>query len=297
MGIRWSRATWRAVMWAVMLVVIAAAPTPDMPGAEPPSPPAAQADPAEPTPDSTGGGPPSAPIGAAADAAGPKPGTRPPSPPFARAEPAGATMGPTDAGEPPSALAGAPADPLAPTPNAAGAGPPSTPAIPDDPSTPTAGAAGGGPPLGGEGSAVDARYAWPLRPQPAVLTPFGAPDDPFGPGHRGVDLAGTVGQPVLAARGGTVVFAGPVAGHGVVSVQHDDGLRTTYEPLVPAVHAGAVVATGDVLGALTVGHRGCAAVCLHWGVRRDRFEYLDPLVLLGPLRVRLLPVPEPWPDP
>jgi hypothetical protein len=34
-------------------------------------------------------------------------------------------------------------------------------------------------------------------------------------------------------------------------------------------------------------------------VRRDRLEYLDPLVLLRPLRVRLLPVPvpEPWPDP
>jgi hypothetical protein len=32
-------------------------------------------------------------------------------------------------------------------------------------------------------------------------------------------------------------------------------------------------------------------------VRRDRLEYLDPLVLLRPPRVRLLPVPEPWPDP
>jgi murein DD-endopeptidase MepM/ murein hydrolase activator NlpD len=140
-------------------------------------------------------------------------------------------------------------------------------------------------------------YAWPLWPPPAVLTPFAAPDDPFGPGHRGVDLAGTLGQPVLAARGGTVVFAGPVAGHGVVSVQHEDGLRTTYEPLVPAVHAGAVVARGDVLGALATGHHGCSSACLHWGVRRDRLEYLDPLVLLRPPHVRLLPVPEPWPDP
>jgi murein DD-endopeptidase MepM/ murein hydrolase activator NlpD len=136
-----------------------------------------------------------------------------------------------------------------------------------------------------------------LRPPPVVLTPFGAPEDPFGPGHRGVDLDGTVGQPVLAARGGTVVFAGPVAGHGVVSVQHDDGLRTTYEPLVPAVRAGAVVAAGDVLGTLIMGHRGCPSACLHFGVRRDRWEYLDPLVLLRPERVRLLPVPDPWPDP
>jgi murein DD-endopeptidase MepM/ murein hydrolase activator NlpD len=140
-------------------------------------------------------------------------------------------------------------------------------------------------------------YAWPLLPPPAVLTPFGAPENPFGPGHRGVDLAGSVGQPVRAARGGTVVFAGPVAGHGVVSVQHDDGLRTTYEPLAPTVRVGAVVAIGTVLGTLAAGHRGCPSPCLHWGVRRDRLEYLDPLVLLRPPRVRLLPVPDPWPDP
>jgi murein DD-endopeptidase MepM/ murein hydrolase activator NlpD len=110
-----------------------------------------------------------------------------------------------------------------------------------------------------------------------------------------VDLAGEPGVAVLAARGGAVVFAGPVGGRPVVSVQHDDGLRTTYEPLLPAVRAGAVVAAGDVLGALLAGHAGCPAACLHWGVRRDRTEYLDPLVLLRPARVRLLPVPDPWP--
>jgi murein DD-endopeptidase MepM/ murein hydrolase activator NlpD len=145
--------------------------------------------------------------------------------------------------------------------------------------------------------APGAGYAWPLWPAPTLLTPFGAPDDPFGPGHRGVDLAGTVGQPVLAARGGTVVFAGPLAGRGVVSVEHDDGLRTTYEPLVPAVQAGAIVRSGQVLGTLAAGHHGCPSACLHWGVRRDRREYVDPLVLLRPPHVRLLPVPEPWPDP
>jgi murein DD-endopeptidase MepM/ murein hydrolase activator NlpD len=151
-------------------------------------------------------------------------------------------------------------------------------------------------PSRGPPAEVEAGYGWPMLP-PVVLAPFGAPEDPFGPGHRGVDLAGAVGQAVLAARAGTVVFAGPVAGHGVVSVQHDDGLRTTYEPLSPLVHAGDVVASGAVLGTLVAGHRGCSSPCLHWGVRRDRLEYLDPLVLLRPPHVRLLPVPEPWPDP
>jgi murein DD-endopeptidase MepM/ murein hydrolase activator NlpD len=179
----------------------------------------------------------------------------------------------------------------------AGAGPPTGTAAATAPSVPAPDAPGPGPSVEIGAAEAQPTYAWPLLPQPAVLTPFGAPENPFWPGHRGVDLAGSVGQPVRAARGGTVVFAGPVAGHGVVSVQHDDGLRTTYEPLAPIVHAGAVVATGAVLGTLVAGHRGCASPCLHWGLRRDRLEYVDPLVLLRPPRVRLLPVPDPWPDP
>jgi murein DD-endopeptidase MepM/ murein hydrolase activator NlpD len=144
--------------------------------------------------------------------------------------------------------------------------------------------------------APGARYAWPLLPAPEVLVPFRAPAHAYGAGHRGADLAGEPAQPVLAARGGTVVFAGPVAGRPLVSVQHDDGLRTTYEPVRPVVAAGDVVAAGAVLGLLEPGHRGCPRTCLHWGVRRDRTAYLDPLVLLRPARVRLLPVPDPWPD-
>jgi murein DD-endopeptidase MepM/ murein hydrolase activator NlpD len=157
------------------------------------------------------------------------------------------------------------------------------------PPAPTAPAGAGVP-------APGARYAWPLLPAPAIAVPFRAPAHVYGPGHRGIDLVGTAGQPVLAARAGTVVFAGPVANRGVVSLHHDDGLRTTYEPVRPLVPAGAVVHAGDVIGRLEPGHAMCApAVCLHWGVRRGRMEYLDPLVLLRSPRVRLLPVPAPWP--
>ena len=102
-------------------------------------------------------------------------------------------------------------------------------------------------------------YAWPLHPPPAVLSPFRAPEHAYGPGHRGADLAGSVGQPVLAARAGVVVFAGPVGGRGVVSVQHDDGLRTTYEPVQPMVRAGTAVAAGAVLGVLAARPSGLHA--------------------------------------
>ena len=144
--------------------------------------------------------------------------------------------------------------------------------------------------------APGAFYAWPLTPAPTVMSPFREPTHRFGPGHRGVDLAAPPGSPVLAAAAGTVVFAGVLAGRGVVSVHHGDGLRTTYEPVTPSVPAGGFVERGAVLGLLGTGHRGCPSACLHWGVRRDRIAYLDPLVLLAPRGVRLLPVLDPWPD-
>ncbi len=133
-------------------------------------------------------------------------------------------------------------------------------------------------------------WSSPLGDPPAVTRPFAPPPSPYGPGHRGADLAGAPGDVVRAAGDGVVVFAGMVAGRPVVSVDHADGLRTTYEPVAPVVAAGQAVRRGDLLGMLSAGHAGCAAAaCLHWGLRRGE-TYLDPLSLLRPPRVRLLPL-------
>jgi murein DD-endopeptidase MepM/ murein hydrolase activator NlpD len=130
----------------------------------------------------------------------------------------------------------------------------------------------------------------PLAPV-QVTRRFDAPSSPYGPGHRGVDLAGAPGQVVVAAGAGLVVFAGMVAGRPVVSIAHAGGLRTTYEPVLPSIRAGLPVARGSPIGALAAGHPGCpVAACLHWGVRHGD-AYLDPLLLLHPPRVRLLPWP------
>ncbi len=84
-----------------------------------------------------------------------------------------------------------------------------------------------------------------------------------------------------AAAEGVVVFAGPVAGRPVVSLEHDGGLRTTYEPVRPSVSAGERVHRGQAIGTVTAGHPGCPArACLHWGLRRDG-HYLDPLRFVG----------------
>lgn len=132
-------------------------------------------------------------------------------------------------------------------------------------------------------------FAWPV-PSPHVVRVFDPPPEPWLAGHRGVDLAVPPGSAVLSAGPGTVVFAGRLAGRGVVSVDHAHGLRTTYEPVEPVVQAGDELITGQALGTVSAGHPGCpAAACLHWGLRRGD-AYLDPLALLGRGRVRLLPL-------
>ena len=142
-----------------------------------------------------------------------------------------------------------------------------------------------------ERAAPDGPGPW-AAPLPAltVTRPFDVLPSRYSAGHRGVDLAAAPGSPVLAAGGGVVAFAGMVAGRPVVGVDHPGGLRTTYEPVDPSVGAGQAVARGSPLGTLLPGHAGCpASACLHWGLRRGE-DHLDPLALLAPPRVRLLPL-------
>ncbi|MCA2208108.1 M23 family metallopeptidase [Nocardia rosealba] len=153
--------------------------------------------------------------------------------------------------------------------------------------------AGGAAPVG---AVETGPFGWPLRPRPTVERRFDKPERNWLPGHRGVDLAGAEGQSVLAAGDGIVVFAGTVAGKPVVSIDHEGGLRTTYEPVQAQVEVGARIGRGTPIGTLVAGHEGCPApACLHWGVRREssihsRREYIDPLGLLHEVPVRLKPL-------
>lgn len=148
-----------------------------------------------------------------------------------------------------------------------------------------------------------ARTVWPVGdgPPPPVVRAWSPPATPYGPGHRGVDLAAPIDAPVRAVAAGRVSFAGEVAGRGVVSVElahtGDPPLRTTYEPVTATLKRGVDVSPGDVIGTLQLPTGHCPAPtrsCLHWGLRRAD-TYLDPLSLLdlsgvGGARVRLLPV-------
>lgn len=157
-----------------------------------------------------------------------------------------------------------------------------------------AGVAGGQPAGAGQasgepspaGTAAAARQAGPTVTVVApldgpVLRRFVPPTAPYGPGHRGVKLGASPGDPVGAATAGRVSFAGEVAGTGWVTVSHGGGLATTYGPVEAVVERGQRVRPGETLGHVAAAHQ------LHWGARVGD-DYVDPLSLLGPWEVHLV---------
>jgi murein DD-endopeptidase MepM/ murein hydrolase activator NlpD len=138
-----------------------------------------------------------------------------------------------------------------------------------------------------------APWLWPVGDgsRPAVAAAFDAPEERWGPGHRGIDLRTTTGARVTAVADGVVTHRGRIAGRGTVSITHDNGVRSTYEPVDSALAVGRRVHRGDVIGRIADDPGHCPpSSCLHLGAKRGS-DYLDPLPFFGgPRRVILLPV-------
>lgn len=122
-----------------------------------------------------------------------------------------------------------------------------------------------------------AEHAVPLYGE--LVAPYDAPEDPFAPGHRGVDVAAEPSSPVRASAAGLVSFAGSVAGNLAVTVDHGGGLLTTYSFLEEiAVSKGQEVGRGDPVGTLGAGHDPDLPPHVHLSARRDGV-YFDPIEL------------------
>ena len=87
-----------------------------------------------------------------------------------------------------------------------------------------------------------------------VVRGFDARAGPYGPGHRGIDIAASVGELVRAPAAGRVAFAGPVAGTNWVSLRVAPGVLVTLGPLLdPGAAAGPVRRSAPV-GRVGPGH-------------------------------------------
>jgi murein DD-endopeptidase MepM/ murein hydrolase activator NlpD len=126
-------------------------------------------------------------------------------------------------------------------------------------------------------------FLWPVRG--GVLQKFG----PLAGGQRndGVDISGVQGDPVVAAAGGEVVYAGnSVPGFGnLVLIRHDGGWVTAYAHLKSLdVKMRQTVTQGQEIG--VVGETGgVTQPQLHFEVRyapstRDKARPIDPMLVL-----------------
>jgi murein DD-endopeptidase MepM/ murein hydrolase activator NlpD len=121
-------------------------------------------------------------------------------------------------------------------------------------------------------------YSWPVKGR--VLRGFEPPPSEFEAGHRGIDIAAPFGADVKASREGIVAFAGWVGGALFVSIDHVDGVRTTYSWLSDVlVGRGQSVARGELIARSGHGHQEVPEPHLHFGARVGS-SYIDPMLLL-----------------
>jgi murein DD-endopeptidase MepM/ murein hydrolase activator NlpD len=129
-------------------------------------------------------------------------------------------------------------------------------------------------------AAAASAWQWPLNGPITQL--FGQKLTKYGY-HQGLDINGETGDPIRAARAGTVVVAGRYDDcSGLqVTIDHGGGLQTWYRHMSRIdVKVGARVAAGTVIGA--VGNTGCSLGShLHFAVREGR-TFVDPLRYLPP---------------
>lgn len=123
-----------------------------------------------------------------------------------------------------------------------------------------------------------------LRPGDAVFPTTGTITSTYGPRwgsiHYGLDIANSIGTPIVSVMDGEVISAGPASGFGLwVRVRHDDGSITVYGHINETlVSVGERVVAGERIA--TIGNRGkSTGPHLHLEVHQDGRK-IDPQVWL-----------------
>ena len=118
------------------------------------------------------------------------------------------------------------------------------------------------------------RWMWPTNGR--IISDFSSTD----PLRKGIDLAGQLGEPVVAADSGSVVYAGSgLAGYGeLVIIKHNEQFLSAY-----GHNSKLLIKEGDAVKAgqkiAEVGSSGTDSNKLHFEIRKDG-KPVDPLSYL-----------------
>jgi lipoprotein NlpD len=127
-----------------------------------------------------------------------------------------------------------------------------------------------------EAKPLPANYRWQWPTQGSVVKPFGGE----GAGGKGIDIGGTLGQPVVAAAPGKVVYSGSaLKGYGeLIIIKHDDVHLSAYGyNRKRLVDEGMTVAAGQPIAELGFGPE--QKPVLHFEIR-NKGKPVDPADVL-----------------
>jgi len=121
-------------------------------------------------------------------------------------------------------------------------------------------------------------WVWPVGGQQVIIRDFIAPETPWGPGHRGIDIDVSASPTLRAPVAGRLRFRGNVVDRGVVTIETSEGFLVSMEPVTIDLPSGSLVTAGQAIGSVDSGH--CPRRCLHLGLRIDG-RYVSPATFLG----------------
>jgi murein DD-endopeptidase MepM/ murein hydrolase activator NlpD len=122
------------------------------------------------------------------------------------------------------------------------------------------------------------KYIWPAKG--TFTSAYGWR---WGRMHRGIDVAGPVGTPIVAAAGGVVIKAGwNDGGYGyLVEIQHPDGSLTRYGHNSSInTRVGAVVQQGELIALMGSTGRSTGPHC-HFEIHPNGQRAVDPMMFLS----------------